>query len=236
MSRVLLSDLILFEDQNYVVLNKPPLVATLEDRASDINILKLVREKYPEASVGHRLDKETSGVLVVAKDPEAYRNISLQFENHSVVKTYHAVIEGHQEFNEKVVDAPIEKLSGGTVKIARSGKPSQTVFSTVQYFQKHTLVEARPITGRMHQIRIHLALLKYPICGDDTYGGNPVFLSQIKRGFKISKNEAEEPLMKRFALHAKKIRFTGISGNTIEIEAPYPKDFKALLNQLERNN
>ena len=236
MPKLSLSDMILFEDQHYLVINKPPMIATLEDRASDVNILKLVREKYPEATVGHRLDKETSGVLVVAKDPEAYRNISLQFENHTVVKSYHAVIDGHQEFKEKLVDAPIEKLSGGTVKIARSGKPSQTVFNSIQFFQKHTLIEARPITGRMHQIRIHLALLKYPICGDDIYGGSPILLSQIKRGFKISKNEVEEPLMKRFALHAKKIQFSGLSGDSIEIEAPYPKDFKALLNQLERNN
>jgi 23S rRNA pseudouridine955/2504/2580 synthase len=149
---------------------------------------------------------------------------------------YHALVHGRQEFKEKLIDAPIEKLSGGTVKIARSGKPSQTIFNTIQIFQKHTLIEAQPLTGRMHQIRIHLTLLKCPICGDDSYGGLPIYLSNIKRGFKTSKNETEEPLIKRFALHAKKIQFSGLSGNNIEIEAPYPKDFKALLNQLERNN
>jgi 23S rRNA pseudouridine955/2504/2580 synthase len=237
MSRISLSDIILFEDANYVVVNKPPMLATLEDRSSPFNVLKMVREKYPDATVGHRLDKETSGVLVVAKDAEAYRSISIQFENRKVNKVYHAVISGRQEFQEKLIDAGIEKLSDGTVKISRSGKPSQTIFQTVKMFQNYTLLEARPLTGRMHQIRIHLALLKCAICGDEVYGGQPIFLSSIKkRGFKTSKNVEEEPLMKRFALHALKIQFAALSGDSIEIEAPYPKDFKALLNQLERNS
>jgi 23S rRNA pseudouridine955/2504/2580 synthase len=226
----------LFENQNYLVLNKPPMLATLEDRSSPINLLQLVREKYPDATVGHRLDKETSGVLVIAKNPDAYRAISMQFENRNVVKVYHALVHGHQDFKNKLIDAPIEKLSGGTVKIASGGKPSQTVFNTIRFFRKHTLLEVLPITGRMHQIRIHLTLLKCPICGDETYGGLPVYLSDIKSGFKTSKNVNEEPLIKRIALHAKRIRFSDLSGDIIEIEAPYPKDFKALLNQLERNN
>ena len=236
MSRVLLENMILYEDQNYLVLNKPPLLATLEDRSSSINVLRLVKEKYPDATVGHRLDKETSGVLVIAKDPEAYRLISLQFENRKVLKVYHALVHGHQDFKEKLVDAPIEKLSGGTVKISNGGKPSQTFLNSIQFFQKHTLIEALPITGRMHQIRIHLSLLKCPICGDETYGGLPVYLSEIKRGFKTSKNGDEEPLIKRFALHAKKIKFSNLAGEYIEVDAPYPKDFNALLNQLNKNS
>lgn len=236
MSRYLLSDMILFEDPDYLVLNKPPLLATLADRSNPINLLKLVREKYPEATVGHRLDKETSGILIVAKNAEAYRAISLQFENRKVIKVYHAIVQGRPDFTNKTVDAPIEKLSDGRVRISNAGKPAQTVFNSINAFSQHTLVEARPITGRMHQIRIHLSHINYPICGDATYGGPPIFLSDIKRRYKPSKNNTEETLIKRFALHSKKIQFLGLNGDAIEVEAPYPKDFKALLNQLERNN
>lgn len=235
MPKLSLQDIILFEDPYYLVVNKPPFLATLEDRASNLNLLKMVREQYPDATVGHRLDKETSGVLIIAKNPEAYRWVSMQFENRQVIKIYHAVVDGRHDLQQKTVDVPIEKLSDGTVKYSAKGKPSLTVFQTLQIFQKHTLMEARPVTGRMHQIRIHLKYLKCPISGDLEYGGQPMLLSSIKRGFKTAKNAEEEPFMKRFALHAKKVQFRSIKSDVVEVEAPYPKDFKALLNQLEKN-
>lgn len=212
------------------------MLSTLEDRASNSNLLKIVREQYPEATVGHRLDKETSGVLIIAKNPESYRVVSMQFEKRQIIKVYHAVVDGRHDLQQKVVDVPIEKLSDGTVKYSAKGKPSLTVFQTLKIYQKHTLVEAKPVTGRMHQIRIHLKFLKCPISGDTEYGGQPVLLSTLKRGFKTSKNTEEEPFIKRFALHALKIHFQDIKGNVIEAEAPYPKDFKALLNQLEKTS
>ena len=232
MFKIKLKDIILFEDNDFIAVNKPAFLATLEDRTSEINLLKLVRQNFPEASVGHRLDKETSGVLVVAKHTESYKHIAQQFENREVTKIYHAVLDGRYDYQEKIVDVPIEKLSDGTVKIARSGKPSETIFQTLRLFKKHTLVEANPITGRMHQIRIHLKFLKSPISGDTLYGGHTVFLSNIISGYKTSKNAEEEPFIKRFALHAFKISFKSMIGDLIEVEAPYPKDFKALLNQL----
>lgn len=237
MSKLSVSDITLFEDNDFIVVNKPPFLATLEDRGSKDNLLKIVREKYPDATVGHRLDKETSGVLIIAKHAEAYKWIAGQFETRKVVKTYHAIVDGRHDFQQRIVDAPIEKLSDGTVKISRaSGKPSLTVFQTLQIFQQHTWVEAKPVTGRMHQIRIHLKLIKAPISGDDIYGGQPVLLSSLKRRFKIAKDTEEEPFMKRFALHAIKIEFLDLIGNPKEVEAPYPKDFKALLNQLGKNS
>jgi 23S rRNA pseudouridine955/2504/2580 synthase len=236
LSKTSLKEVILFEDADFLVVNKPPFLSTLEDRTSKDNLLKLIRTAYPEATVGHRLDKDTSGVLVIAKHVEAYKWIAAQFEIRKVVKTYHAIVDGRHDYQQRTVDAPIEKLTDGTVRISRSnGKPSLTVFQTLKIFQKHTWVEAKPVTGRMHQIRIHLKLLKSPITGDLIYGGVPILLSAIKRRFKISKSAEEEAFMKRFALHAASIQFMGLDAKIIDVEAPYPKDFKALLNQLEKH-
>jgi 23S rRNA pseudouridine955/2504/2580 synthase len=234
MPKLHLNDILLFEDQNFLVVNKPAFLSTLEDRASDQNLLKIAREAFPEASVGHRLDKDTSGVLVVTKNPEAYRHIAMQFENRKVAKVYHAVADGRHDFQNKLVNVPIEKQNDGHVRVARSGKPSETYFQTLEIFKQHTLIECRPVTGRMHQIRIHLSFSKAPIAGDDYYGGKPILLSDLKRRFKLAKNSEEEPFMKRFALHALKIAFTDLDGKLIEAEAPYPKDFKALINQLSK--
>jgi len=229
-------DLILFEDQDYLVINKPPFISTLEDRNESTTILSLAREIEPDPQVCHRLDKDTSGVLAIARNPAAYRHLSMQFENREVTKTYHAVADGVHHFENKLVDAPIVKLNNGTVRINKQeGKEAQTYFNTEQAFKAHTLIRCNPITGRMHQIRIHLALLKAPITGDDTYGGKPFFVSSVKRAFQLKKMTDEEPLIKRMALHAFSLEFALLDGRKIKVEAPYPKDMKALLKQLQAN-
>jgi len=226
---------ILFEDQDYILISKPPFISTLDDRHENINILALAKEIEPDAQVCHRLDKDTSGVLAIAKNPEAYRHLSMQFENREVSKVYHAVADGVHAFDDKLVDASILKLNDGTVKISREGKSAQTYFTTQVAYKNHTLIECRPITGRMHQIRIHLRLLKAPITGDDVYGGKPFYVSSVKRGFNLKKETEEKPLMKRMALHAFSLEFALLNGQTMKIEAPYPKDFQALVKQLAEN-
>ncbi len=226
-------DLILFEDKDFIVINKPPFISTLEDRVDSVNILTLAREVEPDPQVCHRLDKDTSGALAIARNPEAYRHLSMQFENREVSKTYHAVSDGVHHFENKLMDAGIAKLSDGTVKISREGKSAQTHFTTLKNYKAHTLIKCNPVTGRMHQIRIHLTLLKAPITGDETYGGFPFFVSSVKRAFHLKKMTDEQPLMKRMALHAFSLEFALINGNKITIEAPYPKDFKALIKQLD---
>jgi RluA family pseudouridine synthase len=228
-------DAILFQDADFILINKPPLISTLEDRQDPVNILALARKYEPDAQVCHRLDKDTSGVLAIARNPEAYRHLSMQFENREVAKVYHAVVDGIHSFADQLVDAPILKQNDGTVKISRSGKEAQTYFSTLQAFKTHTLVECRPITGRMHQIRIHLARLGASITGDSLYGGKPFFVSQVKRGFNLKKLTDEEPLLKRMALHAQSLEFTLMDGKNCSAEAPYPKDFQALMRQLSDN-
>ncbi|MBS1949404.1 MAG: hypothetical protein OJF59_000403 [Cytophagales bacterium] len=232
-SKLSLPNLVLFQDNDFILVNKPPFISTLEDRNDPSNILALARQVEPDPQVCHRLDKDTSGVLAIARNPEAYRHLSMQFENREVVKTYHAIVDGAHFFENKLVDRAILKLNDGTVKIAREGKPAQTYFNTEQVFKNHTLIKCNPITGRMHQIRIHLTTLNAPITGDDMYGGKPFMVSSVKRNFQLKKWTEEQPLIKRMALHAFSIEFALISGKKIRVEAPYPKDFKALLNQLQ---
>lgn len=226
---------ILFQNKDYILINKPPFLSTLEDRNDPVNLLRLARELEPDAQACHRLDKDTSGVLAIARHGEAYRHLSMQFEHRQVRKIYHALVDGINQFDEKEVSLPILKLSDGSVRIDRTGKDAQTWFTTLQHFKNHSLVQCTPVTGRMHQIRLHLASLKAPITGDEVYGGKPFYLSSIKRGYNLKKHSEEEPFMKRMALHAHSLSFLGLEGEKIEVVAPYPKDLAALLKQLAQN-
>ena len=235
MKKIDFKDLILFENKDYLVINKLPYLSTLDDRHEAQNILDLARQYTPDAQVCHRLDKETSGCLVIAKHPEAYRNIAIQFEDRKVNKIYHAVVEGIHEYNNVLVDRNIHATNKGIAKITKEGKPAQTIFNTLETYFAHSLIECKPITGRLHQIRVHLAHLKSPICGDEMYGGNPLYLSALKRRFNLKKGTDELPIMQRVSLHAFAIGFEGLEGERIEVQAPYPKDFEVLVKQLEKN-
>lgn len=228
-------DLIIYEDDDYIVVNKPPFLATLEDRtAHTTNLLKLARQYAPDAQVCHRLDKETSGALAIAKNPEAYRALSMQFEHREVKKVYHAVVWGNHKFEETMVNRGIEIGTKGNARLSPSGKYAETYFTTLENFARHTLVECQPITGRMHQIRLHLAHLRAPIVGDEMYGGKHLYLSSLKRNFNLQKNTEELPLIKRFALHSCQLGFKPMNDDPIIVTAPYPKDFAVLLKQLRQ--
>ncbi len=211
-------------------------MSTLNDRVEKVNLLALAKEFSADAQACHRLDKDTSGVLAFAKHPDAYRHLSMQFEHRQVNKIYHAVADGIHRFQDQLVDAAILKQDDGIVKLSRQGKEAQTYFTSIKSYRQHTLIECRPITGRMHQIRIHLASLGASIAGDEQYGGKPVMLSQLKRGFNLKKYTEEQPLMKRMALHAFSLEFALLDGEKQRFEAPYPKDMQALIRQLELNS
>jgi RluA family pseudouridine synthase len=230
------ADLILFEDDDVIVVNKPPFISSLDEReGGEINMLRLAKQYTDDAQICHRLDKETSGALIIAKNPEAYRTVSMQFERRKVKKVYHAVIDGTHVFDELLIDLPILNVGKGNVTISRQeGKRAETWFQSLKYFKHYTLVECRPVTGRMHQIRIHLATQRASIAGDEMYKGQPVFLSKIKRKYILGKDQEELPIMKRFALHAYEVSFKLPSGEDITVHAPYPKDFETLLKLLDK--
>jgi 23S rRNA pseudouridine955/2504/2580 synthase len=230
------TDLILFENDDIIVVNKPPFISSLDEReGGEINMLRLAKAYSADAQVCHRLDKETSGALIIAKNPEAYRAISIQFEKRKVKKVYHAIIDGIHVFDKLLIDLPILNAGKGNVTISRQdGKRAETWFQSIKYYKHYTLVECRPVTGRMHQIRIHLATQKASIAGDAMYKGEPVFLSKLKRKYQLGKDQEELPIMKRFALHAYEVSFKLLNDQEITVNAPYPKDFETLLKLLDK--
>jgi 23S rRNA pseudouridine955/2504/2580 synthase len=230
--------LILFENDDFLIVNKPPHLATLDERTADRggSVLRLAKDYNPDLQAAHRLDKETSGALAFAKHREAYRHLAMQFEHREVTKRYHAVVNGIHDLEGVSVYLPIMQLKNGTaVTIDRTkGKLAETIFNTLKVYRGYTLVECIPITGRMHQIRIHLSCLKAPIVNDPQYGGEPIFLSKIKRKFNLKQETEEQPLIQRVALHAHSLSFALMDGEDIRVEAPYPKDMDVLVKQLDK--
>jgi 23S rRNA pseudouridine955/2504/2580 synthase len=231
-----LKPLIIEESEDYIFINKPPFVSTLADRNDPVTILSLVKKYNNDYQICHRLDKETSGVLLVAKNPDAYRNASMQFEHRQVDKIYNAIVDGLHQFKDEEVVLPLHTTASGYVKIShRQGKNAKTIFNTIETYKKHSLVACKPETGRMHQIRVHLASLNASITGDETYGGQLLYLSSFKKNFVRGKEKEEQPIIKRFALHAVSISLTDLKGQIISVEAPYPKDIEVALKQLRKN-
>jgi len=234
MKKQLLDDILLFENEDVLVINKSSGISTLDDRKDATNVLLEVKELYPQIKNCHRLDKYTSGALLFAKNPETYRSISMQFQNRQVQKVYHAVVFGQTDFSNFEVNLPlIIKGSGNVNWDLRKGKASITTFNTLKNYKNFSLVECQPYTGRKHQIRVHLKYVQHPIIADLAYGGDFVFLSQIKRNYQKS-NHSEKPLIDRVALHAFSLGFELPKGKSVAIEAPYPKDFRILLKQLDK--
>lgn len=228
-------DLIVYEDDHYLVINKPAFVSTLEDRNDDFNILSIYKEYLETVFVCHRLDKETTGALLLAKSEEAFRHAAMQFESREVEKIYHALVYGH--FSEDViqVDIPLKVGGSGNVRIdRRKGKEATTVFRLGRKVSRYSIVEAKPISGRRHQIRVHLNYLEQPICGDTQYGGKPIFLSEFKKNYRPAKEKEERPLFDRVALHARSLKFTGLDGQPVEVVCDYSKDLQMILKKLEK--
>lgn len=229
-------DMILFENDQVIVVNKPPHLSSLDERFQEkTSLLQLARAYNPDLRLCHRLDKETSGALILAKNDETYRYVSMEFEHRRVLKRYHAVIEGIHRFEQLEVDLPIGSGRNGLMRVDfKEGKEALTYFNSLRYFRHFTLVECTPITGRTHQIRVHLAAQKAVITGDTAYNGKMPMLSRLKRKYNLGEFEEERPMINRFALHAQAITFYAADGVEVSVEAPCPKDFEVLLKQLDK--
>ncbi len=232
---------IIHEDDAIIVLNKAAGVLSLPDRyhPERFNLLAQLNKAYGKVFVVHRLDKETSGVMVFARNEEAHKHLSQQFENRAVFKHYFAIVDGELPEGEGKIDKPLAPHQHHPERMVASlrGKPSLTTYKVTHKFRAFTAVEAEIHTGRTHQIRVHFKSIGHPLAVDAIYGKrSELFLSEFKRkNFRLGKNQEERPLIRRSTLHAHRIAFTHpASGRPVEFEAPLPKDLRATLNQLQK--
>ena len=232
---------VIYEDKDFVVLNKRSGILIAADRYDENapRLDVLASEQFGKLFAVHRIDKDTSGLIVYARNAEAQRNLSMQFEKREVKKVYHALVHGHPLWKELTVDLPL--LPDGdakhrTVVNKKLGKKSITEFIVAANCGPYSWIIAKPLTGRTHQIRVHLADSGFSIVCDPLYGGNlqPVKLSNFKKKWNGDEFE-ERPLLKRLALHAYSIEFNHPStGEKVSFTAPYPKDMDATRKQLEK--
>jgi len=234
-----LSEWIIYENDNLIALNKPSGLLSIPDReGKDISLKKLLIEKYGNIFTVHRLDKNTSGLIVFAKNEEAHKHLSQQFEERQTEKIYLGLVLGSLVEKKGTIDAPIAEhpVKKGLMTVYRKGKESLTGYEVLEDFKIFSWIQFQIHTGRTHQIRVHAKHIGHSIVCDELYGdGKPVLLSSLKHKFKLSKNELEErPILNRLALHALILRFKNTNNEIIKLEAPIPKDLKALLQQLRK--
>lgn len=231
---------IVFENDDYVAINKPSGMLTIPDREqSEKSLKEYLKEKYTEIFTVHRIDKDTSGLVIFAKNETSHKYFSKLFEDRKIEKYYLAVVLGSPAENSGKINAPITEhlLHKGTMTVHRNGKPSLTTYEVIEANKNYSLVSFQLHTGRTHQIRVHSKHIGHPLACDAIYGdGKPVMLSSFKKKFKLSKHDDEErPMINRLALHSYKLLFDDMKGVQIELVAEMPKEFRALMQQLKKN-
>ena len=232
---------VIYSDDDFIVLNKRSGILIAADRYNpDAPRLDLMAEKeFGKLYAVHRIDKDTSRLIIYAKNLEAQKGISMQFEQRKVQKTYHALVYGHPLWEDLHVDLALEPDGDArhrTVVNKKFGKPSVTDFHLIGVCGPYSWIEAKPKTGRTHQIRVHLAANNLSIVCDPLYSGNqkPVRLSEVKRKWNGDEDE-ERPLLSRLALHAYKIQFEHpATHEQVTFTAPYARDMEAVRKQFAK--
>lgn len=231
-------DAVLFEDEALIILNKPAGLAVHGGSGINLGVIELARQVWPKDSkleLVHRLDRDTSGVLVLARTRQALLAMQEQLREHQMEKTYSALVKGKWPKSIKVIDAPLQRnqLKSGErmVRVSEEGKAAESHFRVLQPYRGGTvrgvelpatsLVAVQILSGRTHQIRVHCQLAGHVLLGDDKYGERELNRNVAKAG------------LKRMFLHASKLVFRHpLSGDRVEIEAPLAEDLQSLLSQL----
>jgi RluA family pseudouridine synthase len=211
---------ILYEDEYLLVVDKPAGLPVLPDgwEKDAPYLVKSLEEHYGKIFTVHRLDKTTSGVMVFARDAATHRTLNMQFESHEAEKTYHAMVEGNPKWEQKVAKHPLRANVGHkhrTMVDDRNGKPAETRFRVIKRYSEAALIEAKPVTGRTHQIRVHAYVLGHPLVGDTLYGA--------QEGYGIA----------RPMLHAQTLLFIHpVTNERVKFSAPHPADFEDALKNI----
>lgn len=211
---------ILYEDEHLLIVDKPAGLSVMPDgwqKDSDY-LVKRLEGQFGKIFTVHRLDKITSGVMLFARDAETHRALNLQFENHEAQKTYHAIVEGNPKWEEKVARHPLRANVGHkhrTMVDDKNGKSSETRFRVIKRYEESALLEAKPMTGRTHQIRVHAYALGHPLVGDVLYGAQ------------------ETHMVTRPMLHAHSLSFMHPATNErVKFSTPHPPDFEEAIKTL----
>ena len=211
---------IVYSDSQILVINKPADLSVLPEgwEKDAPYLVRMLEETYEKIWVVHRIDKITSGVIVFALTAEAHRSLNIQFEKHEVEKVYHALVNGLPKWEEKITKFPLRVNVGHkhrTMVDNRNGVRSETRFKLLERYQASALVEASPMTGRTHQIRVHAYALGHPLLGDILYSA------------------PETDLIARPALHAYSLTLRHPeTGKSLTFQADYPNDFMNALRLL----
>ncbi len=241
---------ILFEDEHVIALDKPPRLSCEPDRwdRTRAHLLDSLaaqlssRPEPPTPRIVHRLDRDTSGVMLVAKTLDAERVLRTAFDEQQIRKSYLALVEGDfalEDGETEIIDAPLgpDVRRSGQVVVREDGKPSRTEVRVEQRFHGFSLLACHPLTGRTHQIRVHLAARGFPLVVDPIYGRRKAFaLSEFKAGYRKKPGLTEPSLIDRLSLHASTITFpcVGDEPRTITVDAPLPRDFARVIKQLAK--
>lgn len=227
---------VLYQDADIVAYDKPSgLLAHPSGGTFAYGLINLAREAFPGEALHllHRLDRETSGVSLLARSELANVSVKQAFKEREVLKTYHAIVRGRVPWDQQDVDAPIGSIPGSIIRIKQAvvsgGQPARTEVRVLARFPRLTLVSCRPHTGRTHQIRVHLEHLGFPILGDRLYGQEPDVFLGLLEGHPVSRlrQRLGHP---RHCLHARALHLRHPrSGEVLSLRAPMPPDMARVL-------